>query len=107
MLVETDVSVAGNGIHGQVRQRHRPNAYRTTTEGDLMLDTDTPVRSLRQRLEEERLVAIDALAKHPEDRLPADLLRHVAELHLALSAVVDEIDRHAVKVGYGGEEPLT
>lgn len=71
-----------------------------------MPDTDTPVRSLRQRLEEERLSAIDALANHPADTLPADLLRHVADIHLALSAVVDEIDRHAVKVGYGAEEPL-
>lgn len=71
-----------------------------------MPDTDIPVRSLRERLEEERLTAIEALAKHSADQLPADLLRHVAELHLALSAVADEIDRHAVKVGYGAEEPL-
>ncbi len=71
-----------------------------------MPDTDIPVRSLRERLEEERLTAIEALAKHSADQLPADLLRHVAELHLALSAVADEIDRRAVKVGYGAEEPL-
>lgn len=68
-----------------------------------MPDSDIPVRSLRERLEEERLKAVEALASHSADPLPADLQRRVGELHLALSAVADEIDRHAVKLGYGGE----
>lgn len=71
-----------------------------------MPDSDIPVRSLRERLEEERLKAVEALASHSADPLPADLQRRVGELHLALSAVTDEINRHAVEVGYGGEETL-
>ncbi len=73
-----------------------------------MAEVRTPVHDLRNRLEAARLDAIRRLASQgtPPDGLPADALRHVADLHAVLMAVRDEIERHGPHLGYGGEQPL-
>ncbi len=73
-----------------------------------MTEPRTPVHDLRDRLEAERLKAIELLASQdtPPGEIPADVLRRVADLHTVLTAVRDEIAQHEPRLGYGDERPL-
>ena len=66
-----------------------------------------PVHALGAKLEAARLRAIEDLASASDaDALPAEALRHIADLHLALMAVRGEIAAHEVRLGGGGERGL-
>ena len=73
-----------------------------------MAEPRTPVHELRDRLEAANLKAIERLASQgtPLDEVPADVLRHVADLHTVLVAVRDEIERQEPRMGHGSERPL-
>ena len=73
-----------------------------------MTEPRMPVHDLRDRLETARLKAIELLASQdaPVEELPADVLRHVADLHIVLTAVREEIERHETHLGYGNERSL-
>jgi len=60
---------------------------------------------LREKLEDARLKAVETLAAKA-DALPADSLRELSTLHLALTAVRQEISEHGAKAGWGSEEAL-
>lgn len=63
-----------------------------------------PVHDLLDRLQAARLKAVEMLAAAGEPS--AEALRAIAHLQIALMAVREEIEAHAVKIGGGGEEPL-
>jgi len=70
--------------------------------------TDAPIRALRDYLETARLLAISQAAKDasgPGD-IPDDVIARVGHLHLALSAVREEIEAHTPRLGSGSEAPL-
>ena len=73
-----------------------------------MSDAKHPIHRLRDRLVAARLAAIEALAgQEVSEAAPvSDQMRRVAELHLVLTAVRDEIVRHEVTLGHDSEEPL-
>jgi hypothetical protein len=73
-----------------------------------MSDATHPIHQLRDRLVEARLAAIQALAGQEISVASpsSDQMRRVAELHLVLTAVRDEIDRHEVSLGHSSEKPL-
>jgi len=63
-----------------------------------------PVHTLRTRLEADRLKLIERLAA---DGTPSDeALRGLASLQTALAAVREEIEMHAVKLGWGSKTGL-
>jgi hypothetical protein len=60
---------------------------------------------LREKLEDARLKAVEALAAKAEN-LSAASLQELTTLHLALTAVRQEISEHGAKAGWGSEEAL-
>ncbi|WP_413992496.1 hypothetical protein ACMDCR_10635 [Labrys okinawensis] len=64
-----------------------------------------PVQTLRVKLEAERLAAIEELAAS-SDTSALEGMQKLAVIQSALTAVVEEIDRHRVKLGGGSEEGL-
>ena len=66
-----------------------------------MSDAKHPIHRLRDRLVAARLAAIEALSgEEVSEAVPlSDQLRRVAELHLVLTAVREEITRHEVIPG--------
>lgn len=64
------------------------------------------VHVLRDKLEDARLKAVEALATNPE-RVTADSLQELSIIHLALTAVRQEISEHGAKAGRGSDEELT
>ena len=63
-----------------------------------------PVHALRTKLEAERLKLIEKLAA---DGTPSDeALRGLANLQTALTAVREEMEMHAVKLGWGSKAGL-
>jgi hypothetical protein len=64
-----------------------------------------PVHQLRSELEAARLRAVEALAARG-GALDPEMLREVATLQAALTAVREEIEAHAGRMGWGPEEPL-
>jgi hypothetical protein len=64
-----------------------------------------PIHDLLAYLETTRLKAIEELAEKA-GAPPADALQRIAILQAALTAVREEIEAHAVKVGSGAETPL-
>jgi uncharacterized protein YbjQ (UPF0145 family) len=60
---------------------------------------------LREKLEDARLQAVENLAARTEN-LSADSLRELSTLHLALTAVRQEINEHGAKAGWGSEDAL-
>ena len=59
---------------------------------------------LHERLEtERRRILADQTALAESERLPARLIRELADIEGAARAVAAEIGRHTPKVGYGGE----
>ena len=73
-----------------------------------MSDAKHPIHRLRDRLVAARLAAIEALAGQEVSEIDplSGQMRRVAELHLVLTAVRDEIARHEVTLGHASEEPL-
>ena len=73
-----------------------------------MSDAIHPIHQLLDRLVEARLAAIQALAGQEisEGSPSSEQMRRVAELHLVLAAVRDEIGRHEVSPGHSSEKPL-
>jgi hypothetical protein len=63
-----------------------------------------PVHALRARLEDQRLDAVQRLAAGAVSNSGA--LTELAYIQLALTAVREEIDVHAVKLGWGSKETL-
>ncbi len=61
------------------------------------------LQTLCNRLEAEQLQAVELLASSASaiEETPVDRVRRVADLHAVLSAVRDEIARHAPRMGYG------
>jgi hypothetical protein len=64
-----------------------------------------PIHELLAKLETARLRAIQGLAAAGGEPT-ADSVKQIAYLHVALSAVRDEIRMHQVKFGYGEEQPV-
>jgi hypothetical protein len=73
-----------------------------------MSDAIHPIHRLLDQLVEARLAAIRSLAGQEISVTSpsSDQMRRVAELHLVLTAVRDEIDRHEVSLGHSSEKPL-
>jgi hypothetical protein len=61
------------------------------------------LQTLCDRLEAEQLEAVEMLASAapPLAAAPADSVRRIADLQAVLSAVRDQIARHAPRMGYG------
>jgi hypothetical protein len=102
-----------NRVRGQDRygraQEFVAHLVREARSGNRQMNGgNKPVHLLRDRLETARVKAIEALASQDcaVDRLPANLLSEVAELHVVLMAVREEIERHEPREGYGSERPL-
>jgi hypothetical protein len=64
-----------------------------------------PVHQLRSELEAARLRAVEALAARGGEFDP-EMLREVATIQAALTAVREEMEAHAGRMGWGPEEPL-
>jgi hypothetical protein len=62
------------------------------------------IQDLRASLEAARLAAIEELAARGGVLTP-DALEKIAHLQMALAAVREEIEDHAVKIGGGEEAP--
>jgi hypothetical protein len=60
---------------------------------------------LREKLEDARLKAVEALAEAP-GTVSIESLRELSTLHLALTAVRQEISEHGAKAGWGSGEAL-
>lgn len=60
---------------------------------------------LREKLEDARLKAVEALAE-ASGNVSIESLRELSTLHLALTAVRQEISEHGAKAGWGSEEAL-
>ena len=73
-----------------------------------MQDASHPVHRLLERLLNERLRTIQALAQQEETGgiSSSDLIRGLAELQLVITAIRDEIARHEVSLGHGSEKTL-
>ncbi len=69
-----------------------------------MTDSE-PIHNLRAKLEAARLKAVEELAAKGGEP-PVEGLQKIALLQGALTAVLEEIKAHAVKIGGGSEEPL-
>ncbi|HTC26651.1 hypothetical protein [Dyella sp.] len=61
---------------------------------------------LREKLEDARLKAVETLAAAP-DNVSLESLRELSTLHLALTAVRQEINEHGAKAGWGSEQALS
>jgi hypothetical protein len=64
-----------------------------------------PVHALQANLEAARLKLVETLAAKGGPLTP-DALRELAIIHAALSAVREEIDKHGVRMGWGGKGEL-
>ena len=73
-----------------------------------MQDDTRPVHRLLDRLLNERLKAIEAMAEQEASgAIPSgDQMRALSELQLVITAINDEIARHEVHMGHGAEKPL-
>ncbi|WP_395664511.1 hypothetical protein [Methylocella sp.] len=66
-----------------------------------------PIHSLRDRLETERLAAVEGLAAGASSaELSGDALARLAALQAALSAVREELEVHGVREGWGDAAAL-
>jgi hypothetical protein len=63
-----------------------------------------PVHALRAKLEAERLRRVEKLAA--DGALSVDAVKELASFQAALTAVREEIEAHAVQLGWGGGEAL-
>lgn len=82
-----------------------PQAWGFCEMGLMNMDEDYPVQTLRAKLEAGRLAAIEELAA--STHVPAlEGMQKLAIIQSALTAVVEEIERHRVKLGGGSEEGL-
>ena len=73
-------------------------------KGTVMTDV-YPVQALRTHLEAARLAAIEALAN--DGNTPSiESLLSLATIQTALTAVIEEVESHRVKVGGGSEQEL-
>ncbi|MGO4677977.1 hypothetical protein AB4Z40_34440 [Bosea sp. 2YAB26] len=64
-----------------------------------------PVHDLQANLEAARLKFIETLAGKVSPPTP-DALRELAAIHMALSAVREEIELHSVRLGWGDKDEL-
>ena len=64
-----------------------------------------PIHQLKAALEARRLLAVEDLAGKSA-KLPMDDLQKLAVMQSALTAVIEEIKAHEVKIGGGSETPL-
>lgn len=60
---------------------------------------------LREKLEDARLKAVEKLAAKI-DTLSVESLQELSTLHLALTAVRQEINEHGARAGWGSEPAL-
>lgn len=68
------------------------------------MSSQSPVHAVRAALESERLQLVEKLAA---DGIQAgDTLHRLAILQMALTAVREEIEKHGVQIGGGGEKEL-
>jgi hypothetical protein len=67
------------------------------------MKTHHSVYVLREKLEDARLKAVENLAAKLES-FSAESLQELSTLHLALTAVRQEINEHGAKAGWGSEE---
>lgn len=63
-----------------------------------------PVHSLRNALEDERLKLVEELAAKGLEA--TDIIKQLALVQAALTAVRDEIEEHSMHLGGGGEKEL-
>jgi hypothetical protein len=67
----------------------------------MKMDHEKLVR-LQERLEKERgRILADQSALAASERLPAQLIRELADIDCAARAVAAELARHAARLGYG------
>jgi hypothetical protein len=66
--------------------------------------TPHPVHALRAKLETERLSLVEKLAS--SSMVSADALKELATLQAALTAVIEEIEAHGARLGWGSGTEL-
>jgi len=72
---------------------------------EVTLSNPHPVQTLQENLQAARLTAIEALAA-TDGAYSIDALRELAALQTALTAVREEIEAHAGRLGWGSGTEL-
>ena len=68
------------------------------------MTTSHPVQSLASNLDDKRLQLIEKLAK--DKSISADVMKELATVQAALTAVREAIDEHGPRMGWGSDQEL-
>jgi hypothetical protein len=68
------------------------------------MTTSHPIQALASNLDDKRLQLIEKLAK--DKSISADVMKELATVQAALTAVREAIDEHGPRMGWGSDQEL-